>query len=142
MCILAITMTVQTGATQHGSVQTELLKNIQALWKAWQDQNPEPFKQWLDADSYSVNSLGRVKFAEFIEMVAGKQCEVKSYSIDEKGAHVSQLDTNTYLIIYSAEQDATCAGVKAPSPVTVSEIWSNKDGKWKGVFYQETQVTK
>jgi hypothetical protein len=34
-----------------------------------------------------------------------------------------------------------CAGNAMPAAVSVSEIWSNKGGKWQGQFYQETPIS-
>ncbi|HSE43330.1 MAG TPA: nuclear transport factor 2 family protein [Acidobacteriota bacterium] len=142
MCITVITIfAIQTGKTMESdSVKKEVLKNIQSLWKGWQDQNPEPFKQLMSQDALTITGQGVTTMSDLFKQMEGKQCAVKSFSIDESGARLTKIDDNTYVITYKADQEATCSGIKSPSPVMVSEVWSNKDGKWKGYFYQETHL--
>jgi hypothetical protein len=142
LCILVITVfAIQTGKTaENESLKKDLLKNIQGLWKGWQDKNPEPFKQFLSPDTLTITQQGISTVPEFFKQLESNPCQVKSFSIDESGARLTKIDDNTYVITYKAEQDATCAGTKSPSPVMVSEVWSNKSGKWMGYFYQETHL--
>lgn len=143
MCIFAITfLSIPTGrAMADEAIKKDLLKNIQGLWTAWQNYNPEPFKQWMAQDGITVTSQGPVNLSDFLQQLSSKQCQVKSFSVDEAGARLTKIDENTYVITYKAEQDAVCAGTKSPSPVTVSEVWSKKGGKWKAYFYQETPLS-
>lgn len=139
LCTFAIFfLAIQTGQAADESIKKELLTNIKGLWQAWQNYNPEPFKQWMAQDGVTINAQGPVTLTEFLQQLASKQCQVKSFSIDEAGARLTRIDDKTYVITYKAEQDAMCAGAKVPSPVIASEVWSKKDGKWKEYFYQET----
>ncbi len=142
LCIFCITfLAIPTGrAMQHEDVKQNLLKNIQSLWQAWQNYNPEPFKQWMSQDLITISAQGSGNLTEFLQQLSSKQCQVKSFSIDEAGARFTKIDDNTYVITYKAEQDAMCSGTKVPSPVMVSEVWSKKDGKWKEYLYQETAL--
>jgi uncharacterized protein (TIGR02246 family) len=142
ICIFALTfVTISSGqAMADEALKKDLLKNINSLWQAWKDYNPEPFKQLMSQDGATITTGGSTNLSDFLKQLSNKQCQVKSFSIDEAGARLTRIDDNTYVITYKAEQDATCAGAKSPSPVTVSEVWSKKDGKWKAYLYQETPL--
>ena len=141
LCLFALTFAAIPGrAMADESIKKELLKNINGLWTAWQKYNPEPFKKWQAPDGVTVTSSGATNLNDFLQQLATKQCQVKSFSIDEAGATVKKIDANTYVIIYKAEQDATCGGVKSPSPVMVSEVWSKSNGNWQVHHYQETAL--
>jgi hypothetical protein len=141
-CIFAILILgIQTGkAADKESIKKNLMQNIQNLWKGWQAQDPEPFKQWLSPDILTITSQGVSDMNQVLRDISSNQCQVKSYSLDESGARLTKIDDNTYVITYKATQDVTCGEAKLPSPVMVSEVWSKKDGKWKGYFYQETAL--
>ena len=139
ICFFAINFLMISTAQSDEAIRKELLKNIRALWQAWQSYDPEPFKLWMSPDAVIVTAQGSMDLSEFLEQLSSRMCQVKSFSVAE-AARLTKIDDNTYVITYKAEQDAVCAGTKSPSPVLVSEVWSKKDGKWKAYFYQETDL--
>ena len=145
MCLITI-LAIALPFAQWGECQTdettkqELMKVVQGMWQAWQNQDPQPFEQNLASDGILVSHQGPQTNAEVIKDVAGKQCQVKSFSVDAKSARLTKIDSNTYIITYKAEQDAVCQGNKLPSPVYASEVWIKHGSDWKNHFYQETAL--
>jgi nitrogenase subunit NifH len=48
------------------------------------------------------------------------------------------LDSNTSLLRYEATQDAMCGGMQAPAKMYASSIDVKRNGKWMGMYHQET----
>lgn len=44
------------------------------------------------------------------------------------------------IVTYQANQKGTWKGRALPSPIMVSAVWANRNGKWQEVLYQETPV--
>jgi hypothetical protein len=70
--------------------------------------------------------------------IRSKVCTVASYKIDH--FTFRQLDPKTAVLIYRAEQDTTCGGIKVPSPVWATSLYQMRSGRWQNVLYEHTPV--
>jgi hypothetical protein len=50
----------------------------------------------------------------------------------------ARIAKDTAALIYRAEQDTTCGGVKVPSPVWATSVFVRRDGRWQNFLYQHS----
>ena len=89
----------------------------------------------------SVEVSGYAGAAGKKSVIAGiqsKVCHVASYKVDH--FTFRQLDPKTAVLVYRAEQDTTCGGLKVPSPVWATSLYQLRGGRWQNVLYEHTPV--
>lgn len=137
--LLVLVLSTAVCWAQRGDKATEdkIIQTEKQLWEAWKNNNAEPFKQNLAADAVGVTSRGMTEGMDPVlkDLMSGN-CQVSSYSLEE--TKVNWLDSNTALLTYKGNQDATCEGKKIPSAVYASSIYVKRGNNWKAMFHQET----
>jgi hypothetical protein len=118
--------------TEHTLVNLE-----KQSWVAWQNMDAGFWSNFLSDDHVEVNGfVGVTGKADVIRGISSKACKVASYKVDH--FQFRQLDRNTAVLIYRAEQDTTCGGLKVPSPVWATSLFQLRDGRWQNVLYEHT----
>jgi hypothetical protein len=138
MIVAALLMAsaVQAHASAATTEQTLIALEKQS-WAAWQNMDAEFWKSFLSDDHIEVSGfVGATGKADVIRGIASKVCKVASYKVDH--FQFRQIDPGTAVLIYRAEQDTSCGGVKVPSPVWATSLFQLRNGRWQNVLYEHT----
>jgi hypothetical protein len=115
-----------------------IVKMEKQMWEAWKNKDTKPFEENIADDGVGI-AMGDKTFATKPDILADikkSDCDVRSYSFGENRAF--GVDKDAVLLVYKADQDATCGGQKAPPSVVASSLWVKRGGKWKNFSHQET----
>jgi hypothetical protein len=123
---------------QSKEMETALVNTERSLWEAWKNKDSATFEKTLDPSAVTMGSTGLMDRTASIKDIAGSNCQVRSYTLTD--TKLTQIDKDTALLTYKANQDATCDGKKAPSLVNVSTIYEKHGDKWQPIFHQESPV--
>jgi hypothetical protein len=108
-------------------------------WAAWQKMDAGFWDRFLSDDHIEVSGYaGATGKKSVIAGIQSKVCHVASYKVDH--FTFRQLDPKTAVLVYRAEQDTTCGGIKVPSPVWATSLYQLRDGRWQNVLYEHTPV--
>jgi hypothetical protein len=130
---------VVAASNAHAQSQTladSLQQMERASWVAWQNHDGKFFQQFLSDDHVDLGAWGEANKAAVVQYVSSGACKVSSYAVDKFKA--TQLAPNAILLTYHAAQNSTCNGGKVPSPVWVSSLFVNHDGRWLNATNQQT----
>ncbi|HVR29026.1 MAG TPA: nuclear transport factor 2 family protein [Thermoanaerobaculia bacterium] len=112
-----------------------------AMWQAWAKGDLAVFEQRFADDHIHVSAGGILAGkAANLEDMKKHPCEVRSWKLGDIKAQ--PLGSDAVLLVYTADQDATCRGEKAPSRVHATAVWKKTDGKWLNSLYHETGVSE
>ncbi|GAC1646500.1 MAG: hypothetical protein NVS9B15_04580 [Acidobacteriaceae bacterium] len=123
-------------STGNAATEKKLAQLENEGWQDWKDKKYTAFDQFLTPDSVNITGSMSMDKAAIIKDMQTGACDVKSFSLSDINFH--WLDKNSVLMIYTAQQDATCGGNKVPEKVWATSLWQNKGGKWMTPFHQET----
>jgi quercetin dioxygenase-like cupin family protein len=71
-----------------------------------------------------------------VESILDPAYVLKSFSISDM--HFAEIAPTVVLLTYKATETGTDHGKPLPSPLYISSVWVNKNGKWMNVLYQDT----
>jgi hypothetical protein len=85
----------------------------------------------------------RVDRAAVLRMIAGVECDVTTWTLDEHW--MGRIDADTYVSSYRGTLDGSCAGphsesVRIPSPARAATIWVRSGEDWQAVFHGENAI--
>jgi hypothetical protein len=121
---------------QKSDLETKLVDTERQLWNAWKNHDTATFQKTLDANAVTVGDKGVEDRDAAIKEIGDQNCQVQSFTLAD--TKVTEIDKNTALLTYKANQDATCNGKKIPSAVYASTLFKKNGDKWVPVFHQET----
>jgi hypothetical protein len=108
-------------------------------WAAWQRMDAGFWDRFLADDHIEISGyVGAVGKKAVIDGIRSKVCHVASYKVDH--FTFGQIDLKTAVLVYRAEQDTTCGGIKVPSPVWATSLYQLRGGRWQNVLYEHTPV--
>ena len=141
--VLLLTLIVCICQLNAQNQNTDSLKNKLVVlekqsWEAWKNQDSNFFSHFLSDDHIEIGFYGASTKKDVISGIASHVCKVQSYTVDD--FNLKLLDTNIAVLTYHAAQTTECMNKPVPSPVWVSSIYINRNGKWENVFYQQTQA--
>jgi hypothetical protein len=110
------------------ALKDALVKLEKQSWEAWKNRDGKFFESFLSDDHVEVGFGGISNKATVVAGVGSPMCVVKSYTVDKFDLTV--LGPTTALLTYYADQDTTCGKISVPSPVWVSSVYVQRDGKW------------
>jgi hypothetical protein len=130
-------MAKHAAASRSTALVDELLRVENQLWDSWKDGKPVVFDQLMTDDAvffgpYGVASKSDV-LAEQRESVG--QCKVESYALTNPRA--IRIDDNAAILLYEAEQHASCGGAPVKPLMHGSSVYVKRAGKWMNVFRSE-----
>jgi hypothetical protein len=132
----ATLMFASTASAQNKPLADTLELMERQSWRAWQSHDGKFFDRFLSDDHVEVGSSGVTNKAAVVKFVGSGACKVSSYSLDSFKA--TQLASNTVLLTYHAAQSTKCGASMVPSPVWVSSLFVNHNGRWYCAVYQQT----
>ena len=129
-----------TGKDQ--AVTKELLNMERQFWEAWKTNDVKPYEEHTLPGSFGIGVEGLGMRDDMLQNMRSQPnpCKVNTYTVDDASARLMNLGRDKYLVAYKATVDAMCGGQKIPDTWWASTIWEKKDGKWMGLFHQETPV--
>jgi len=136
--MLPILMLAAAAAASPTTEQT-LIDLETRSWAAWQKMDAGFWDHFLSDDHIEVSGYaGATGKKSVIDGIQSKVCHVASYKVDH--FTFRQLAPKTAVLVYRAEQDTTCGGLKVPSPVWATSLYQLRDGRWQNVLYEHTPV--
>jgi hypothetical protein len=105
-------------------------------WDAWKGHDGAFFGATLADDHLDVGFGGPVDKASVVAGVNSPACTVRSFAVDR--FRLLDIDADTALLVYRAEQDTTCGNFRVPSPAWVSSLYVRRGGRWQNVLFQQT----
>jgi len=107
-------------------------------WEAWKNKDMKAFEDILSDRIVGFGKDGREDKAGLIKAMTADNCDVKSYSFSDQ--KLTNLGSDVAVLTFKSEQDAVCAGKKAPSPVYSATVYVREGDKWKNILYMESPV--
>jgi hypothetical protein len=128
---------VELFSQAHAGVEKVLEAKEQTSWQAWKDHDPKSIADMTPENYVGIADGAVAKGKEqLLSGTASQDCKVNSFSLS--GFSYLWLDKTTVMMIYTATQDATCAGKKQPQKVIASSLWQKTVEGWMMRFHQET----
>ncbi len=115
-----------------------LLEQDRKLNEAFIKSDPAVFEQMLSDDFVSFISGKRGTKGDELRIIAGGQCEAKSWTLDE--AQMTMVDADTAVVTYKSVVDGSCSGEKFPSPLRAATVWVRSGDAWKSAYHNETPI--
>jgi ketosteroid isomerase-like protein len=112
-----------------------LAQRERAQWEALKARDTTTFARLMGGDLVDIDLSGikRTSPASTARYVLG--CQTMSYALsDVRVAHFGA----TAIVTYKTTVDATCWGQKAPSPLYVMTVYSQRGDTWLPVAHSET----
>jgi hypothetical protein len=122
----------------QNELESTLVNTERQLWEAWKTKSGQTFDQTLHPKAVSMGEHGLMDRAATIKEITTENCQVRSYTLTDTKA--TQIDKDTVLLTYKANQDATCDGQKIPAAVYASTVYEKSGDKWMPAFHQESPV--
>ncbi len=118
-------------------LKSDLTALEKSLWTAASKKDPAPFHKVLPDDAVTVTTGGVLTGKEAI-IKDEFSCELRSFTLHDVKLH--QLTPDVVALHYTATQDVTCNGEKAPSKVASTSIWQKQNGKWVNPVFHSTPI--
>ncbi len=129
----------QTTMSQDSKVEAQIIALEKAAWESWKNKNAAWFQANLAEDALQVNREGVLNKSQIVK-VAGTDCEIKSFSLDN--FKFLMLDKNSALITFTGKQDGVCSGKTIPATVYSTSVYVKRGGKWLNALYTETPAVQ
>jgi hypothetical protein len=120
----------------------QLLTVEKRFWESWKNHKPEAFQELMTDDAVFFGQYGVASKAEIIDEQKGsvQSCTVESYALTNPCA--IPIDATSAILLYEAEQHATCGGVKVQPFMHGSSVYVRHGGKWMSVYRSEVPPAK
>ena len=118
------------------SMENTLMMMEKQAWDAFGKGDGKFFESYVSDDFQIIGDNGIVGKTQMIKDISTKPCDVKSYSFSN--FKVTMISKDTALATYAVTLDGTCGGQAMPGKAYVSSVFVKRNGKWLGVFHQET----
>jgi hypothetical protein len=120
-------------------LELQLTEMEKASWAAWQRMDADFWEDFLSDDHIELNAyVGPVGKQAVVGGIAKKLCKVRSYKVDR--FTFRQLDENTAILVYRADQDTSCGTVTVPTPNWATSIYRRRGDKWENVLFELTPI--
>jgi hypothetical protein len=122
--------------TNRAAAEKQVLAAERAVNEAVAKGDMKTFHAIIAPDAVGVDmgGINKVNVPDFDKMML--QTKLTSWNID--GSQFLWINDAAVVHMYRWTGKGTFQGQPIPSPVWTSTLWTNKGGKWIGVFHQET----
>ena len=132
-------LTAVASAAGPTATEQKLINLEKQSWAAWQKMDDRFWDRFLSDDHIEISGyVGATGKAAVIGGIRSKVCRVNSYAVDH--FTFRQLDARNAVLVYRAEQDTACGGIKVPSPVWATSVYQLRGGRWQNVLYEHTPL--
>ena len=125
-------------ANAQKSVPSMLEPKIRQAWNDWQNKNEKGYASILAPDATAVEIDGRGIRDVKTELADMKAMDMTSHSLSD--FKFTPLGSNAELVTYKAIADVTLGGQSMHAGLAAVEVWVKRNGAWKLLHYQETEV--
>jgi uncharacterized protein DUF4440 len=132
------TESASAGVREGNSALADGLLTVERqFWESWKSGKPEVFKQLMAGDAVFFGQYGVASKADIIQQQeqSVQACKVESYTLTSPRA--IRIDENAAILLYEAEQHATCGGEKVQPLMHGSSVYANRGGKWLNLYRSE-----
>ena len=129
----------QAKMSKDSKVEAQIIALEKAGWESWKNKNAAWIQANLAEDALQVNGGGVLNKSQIVK-VAGTDCEIKSFSLDN--FKFLMLDKNSALISFTGMQDGVCSGKTIPTTVYSTSVYVKRGGKWLNALYTETPAVQ
>lgn len=136
IAIFAFVLIAAFAAQAQTALEKTLMAREKSAWDAFGKGDGKFFDKFLTADAMLVSDWGIQTKAQSVKDINTKPCELKSYSFSNFKA--ISVNATTAVVVYEAEQDATCMGEPAPKKIYASSVYVKVGKTWYGKFHQES----
>jgi hypothetical protein len=115
----------------------QLLTVEQQFWESWKNGEPQVFQELMTGDAVFFGQYGVASKSEILrqQKESVEACKVESYRLTNPRA--VNIDDNAAILLYEAEQHATCGGAKVQPFMHGSSVYVKRAGKWLNLYRSE-----
>lgn len=115
----------------------ELMRVETQLWESWKNGRPEVFDEIMTDDAVFFGQYGVASKSDILteQRASVGQCKIESYALTS--ARTIRIDDNSAILLYEAEQHATCGGAPVKPLMHASSVYVKRASKWMNVFRSE-----
>lgn len=129
----------QTGTAGHGNLQTRLEQMEKAGWQAYKNKDAKAFKAlcWPDYTAVLADGAGERSLESTV--AAMKEITILDYTLS--GFRVTVTGPQSAILSYTATSKLQIGkGQPQASKMAVTDVFVKRDGDWKSIRYQETEM--
>jgi len=136
VALAAVGLAQAPAAANRAAAEKQVLAAERAVNEAIAKGDMKTFHANIAPDAVGVDmgGINKVNVPDFDKMML--QTKLTSWNID--GSQFLWINDAAVVHMYRWTGKGTFQGQPIPSPVWTSTLWTNKGGKWVGVFHQET----
>jgi hypothetical protein len=115
----------------------ELMRVETQLWESWKNGKPEVFDEIMTDDAVFFGQYGVASKSDILteQRESVGQCKIESYALTN--ARTIRIDDNSAILLYEAEQHASCGGAPVKPLMHGSSVYVKRASKWMNVFRSE-----
>lgn len=137
LCALALVMFGTEAVAQEKNLLDALVAEETKLIEAIQKKDKKLIAEMLANEGLSITSRGKQSTAEIIKSL--EKISFTSYKINNP--RVIFLPPNVAILTYTFSWSGGEAGQEpVKANVYATSVWTNRSGKWRSAFYQETPM--
>ena len=143
MCaVIILSLSAVSGQDTAGAATGEIDKAIvareQALYQAIAKQDKASFQALVIGDGTWTTSSGFVPMRLLADGLDA--FDITKFGIDNP--RVTPLGADSALVVYARRGDGTFAGQRLAPAALASTVWVKRDGRWRALHHQETDLAK
>ena len=121
----------------HATLADQLLTVERQFWESWKKGEPQVFQELMTGDAVFFGQYGVASKTEIMqqERESVEACKVESYLLTNPRA--VPIDDSAAILLYEAEQHATCGGAKVQPFMHGSSVYVKRAGKWLNLYRSE-----
>lgn len=126
-----------TPKAEANAPDADIIAREKQIWDMIKTKNPDGFGSMLADDFIYITDDGVYDKAGTVNGI--KQLELTDVSFSDW--KVVRLDEDAAVVAYTVNMKGTSEGKPIPpTSLRAGSVWVNRDGKWVGVFHQDTEV--
>jgi hypothetical protein len=133
--VIAGFLSVTPAVVASSPVEQTLVDLEKQSWAAWQTKDVAFWRRHLSADHVEMDGPSGPQDRDYvINGVAGRKCDVTSYSLDN--FTFRQLGPDAAMLIYHASQEFACGDRRIPNSGWVTSLYRRSGGRWQNVLFE------
>jgi hypothetical protein len=121
----------------HATLADRLLTVEIQFWESWKNGKPQVFQELMTGDAVFFGQYGVASKAEILQAQkeSAEACKVEGYLLTNP--RTVTIDDGAAILLYEAEQHATCGGAKVQPFMHGSSVYVKRAGKWLNLYRSE-----
>jgi ketosteroid isomerase-like protein len=122
------------------NIKDTLLSLKEKALEATKNADAGFYQDYLADNAVAVVPIGVLNKEAIVEQMGSENSSFQSSKIED--VRVTELTPESGIVTYKATFDSRPEDIPAPAEVYVTTVYAKINGKWKGVFYQQTPVKR